>query len=73
MAIISVKENVRLKLELDGGTVGNKQITRTKTFSKIKPASADEDVYGVAESLAGLQFLPLSKVKRLEEIYLREE
>lgn len=73
MAIISVKENVRLKLELDGGTVGNKQITKTKTFSKVKPSSADEDIYLVGESLADLQTLPLSKVKRLEEIYLRQE
>ncbi|NLJ98259.1 MAG: DUF1659 domain-containing protein [Tissierellia bacterium] len=73
MAIIGVKENVRLKLELDGGMKGDRQIIKSKTFSKVKPESADEDLYGVAESLVGLQTLPLSKVKRLEEIHLKEE
>ncbi len=34
MAVVDIKESVRLKLELDGGTEGNRQITKSKIFSK---------------------------------------
>lgn len=73
MAVIDIKESVRLKLELDGGMVGDRQITKSKIFSKVKPTAVNEDLYQIAGSLAGLQTLPLSKVKRLEEIHLKEE
>jgi len=73
VAVIDVKESVRLKLELDGGMVGDRQITKSKIFSKVKPTAANEELYQIAGSLAGLQTLPLSKVKRLEEIHLKEE
>ncbi|HHV38342.1 MAG TPA: DUF1659 domain-containing protein [Tepidimicrobium sp.] len=73
MAIVGIKESVRLKLELDGGMDGNRQIIKSKTYSRIKPDAEDEDLYEVAASLVGLQTLPLSKVKRLEEIHLLEE
>lgn len=72
-AVVDIKENVRLKLELDGGMDGNRHIIKSKTYSKIKPDVENEDLYTVATSLAGLQELPLFKVKRLEEIQLMEE
>lgn len=73
MAVTGIKDNVRLKLELDGGMVGDRQIIKSKTFSKVKPEAEDEELYQVAISLAGLQTLPISKVKRLEEIQLLDE
>lgn len=73
MAVTGIKDNVRLKLELDGGMVGDRQIIKSKTFSKVKPEAEDEELYQVAISLAGLQILPISKVKRLEEIQLLDE
>ncbi|QQY79154.1 uncharacterized protein DUF1659 [Keratinibaculum paraultunense] len=73
MAIMDVKENVRLKLELDGGMDGDKQIIKSKTYSKIKPTVENEALYEVAESLADLQTYPIYKVKRLEEIHLVRE
>lgn len=73
MAVIDIKETVRLKLELDGGMEGNKQIIKSKIYPKVKPTAENADVYGVAQSLASLQTLPLSKVKRLEEIQLKDE
>lgn len=73
MAVVDVRENVRLKLELDGGVEGNKQIIKSKTLSKVKPTVENEDLYEAAKSLASLQTLPLYKVKRLEEILLRDE
>lgn len=73
MAVVDIKENVRLKLELDGGMDGNRQIIKSKILSKVKPTVENEDLYSVAQSLADLQTLPLFKVKRLEEIELKEE
>ncbi len=73
MAVVDIKESVKLKLELDGGMDGDKQIIKSKVFSKVKPTAESEALYGVAKSLAALQTLPLSKVKRLEEIQLIEE
>ena len=73
MAVTGIKESVRLKLELDGGMVGNRKITKSKIFSKVKPTAENEDLYQIAESLGSLQKLPLTKVKRLEEIQLKNE
>ena len=73
MAVVDIKESVRLKLELDGGMNGDKQIVKSKIFSKVKPTVESENLYRAAKSLASLQTLPLTKVKRLEEIQLVEE
>lgn len=73
MAVTDIKDNVRLRLELDGGMNGNKQIIKSKVFSKIKPETDNENLYEVAKSVASLQTLPLTTVKRLEEIQLVEE
>lgn len=73
MAVKDIKENVRLKLELDGGLVGDKEVIKSKTFSRVKPTVENEDLYNTAQSLGGLQTLPVVNVKRLEEIRLVEE
>lgn len=73
MAVVDIKDNVRLKLELDGGMDGNRQVIKSKTFTKVKPDVINDDLFAVAQSMAGLQTLPLHKVKRLEEIELVEE
>lgn len=73
MAVKDIKENVRLKLELDGGLVGDKEVIKSKTFSRVKPTVENEDLYNTAQSLGNLQTLPVVNVKRLEEIRLVEE
>lgn len=73
MAVIENKDNVRLKLELDGGLDGNRQIIKSKTLSRVKPEVLSDDLYAVAQSLVDLQSLPVYKVKRLEDIELVEE
>lgn len=73
MAVSEIKDNVRLKLELLAGMKGDEEVLKSKTLSKVKPIAENEDLYEVAKSLASLQQLPLSNVKRLEEILLIEE
>lgn len=73
MAVSESKETRKLKLELDGGMNGDKQIIKSKTYSKVKVDAANEDIYAVGTSLAGLQDKTLLKVKKIEEMYLYEE
>lgn len=73
MAINAIKENLVLRLELDGGMVGEKQRIKAKSFSKIKTEVADENLYGTAKSLADLQDDGLLAVKRIETTTLINE
>lgn len=46
----------RLQIQFDVGTDGDgRQITRTKTFSRIKSDVPDQDLYEMAGALVGLQ------------------
>lgn len=73
MAVKEAKEASKLKLELDGGMKGDKQIIKTKTYSKVKVDAVNDDIYAVGTSLAGLQEKQLLKVKKIEEMYLYQE
>ncbi len=73
MAINPIKEKMVLRLELDGGMIDEKQKVISKSFSKIKPNVLDDNLYGTATSLAGLQEDSLLKVKRIETTTLVQE
>lgn len=73
MAIVSNKEKLALKLELDGGLVDGKQRTISKVFNNVKTNAVDENIHSTAITLAGLQNKSLLKVKRVEETTLTEE
>lgn len=73
MALVAIKENTRLKLELLTGMDGDKPLIKSKTYSRVKPNTLDEDLYEVGQAIAELQVLPIHKIKRLEEIDLVEE
>ena len=73
MAINPIKERMVLKLELDGGMNGDKQKVISKSFTKVKTNASDENLYGTATSIAGLQEEGLLKVKRIETTDLIEE
>jgi len=74
MAVKAVVKDSKLRLELDGGLndKGN-PIVNTKTFSKIKTDADNENLFLAAESLAGLQDMPLLGIKRVDEIELQQE
>lgn len=74
MAIISVIKDTKLKLQLDGGLneKGN-PIVKSKTFSKVKTDAVNDNLFTVAESLAGLQDMPLIGIKRVDETDLQQE
>lgn len=66
MAIKTIKEQLVLKLELDAGTVGDKQKISSRSFSKIKKDAADEALHATALSLGSLQEDSLLNVKKVE-------
>ncbi|SCG81894.1 hypothetical protein DW1_0274 [Proteiniborus sp. DW1] len=74
MAVNAVIKETKLKLQLDGGlNEKGTQIVKAKTFSKVKTDAANENIFSAAESLAGLQEMPLIGIKRIDEIDLQEE
>ena len=73
MAIKSVKEKTALKLQLDGGLVGEKQKFINKSFANVKTNAQDEDLYATAKALEDLQNKDMLNVVRMEEISLIEE
>ncbi|WP_425448009.1 DUF1659 domain-containing protein [Dethiothermospora halolimnae] len=73
MALDITNKDSKLRIRFDGGLDDKgKQILKSKTYSKIKPETTDDDIYGVATSLTGLQNLPLMSVTRVNEVELAE-
>ncbi|KPU26398.1 hypothetical protein TR13x_10290 [Caloranaerobacter sp. TR13] len=73
MAVNAVTKDSKIKLNLDGGIDQNgKQIVKSKTYSKVKGAATNEDVYSVAIALTGLQKLPVVSIRRIDEVELVE-
>lgn len=58
---------LKLKYEIGTDDNGNPKYS-TRTYSGIKPAAEDQDVYDVAVAFAGLQEYPLSFVNRVNEV-----
>ena len=73
MAILSNKERVTLKLELDGGIVDGSQRTSTKNINNMKLDATDEAIHGTGLALTGLQSKEVLKIKKVEELTLVEE
>ena len=47
--------NVRLKISLDGGLDGDKQVIKSKTYNRIKANATGDGLYAVGTALADLQ------------------
>jgi len=73
MAVVSTVTDSRLQLKLQTGQdADGNPIIKTKTYSRVKPAALDEDVYAIAKAIAALQTNPLVAVKRVDEEELTE-
>jgi hypothetical protein len=67
MAITSTQVSRELVLVMDNGVSSTgKALTKNLTYSNVKLASADADLYSVADSLTGLQTKTRVSVKRLD-------
>lgn len=67
MAVTRVPANSTLRLELNAGTDTNgNPVIRGKNLSGVKSTAADQDLFDVAQALAGLQEHPLSGIERVD-------
>lgn len=73
MAILSNKERVTLKLELDGGTVNGRQRVNSKNINNVKLDATDDAIHGTGMALTELQNKGLLKIKKVEETALIQE
>lgn len=73
MAVIVTKNLSSLKLYLDKGLDENsKQITGVKTFSFVDAEADNEDVFAVANAIAGLQQHDVYNIVRLDNCGLSQ-
>mgnify|MGYP000940881495 CR=1 FL=1 len=74
MALVVTPISSRLTLSVNTGTdeEGN-PVLRTRSFSGVKPAAADQDVYDVALVLGGLQEHFVEEISRVNEDGLADE
>lgn len=71
MAVNKVPAGSVLRLELQTGVDGNgNPVYRNRSLNNTKPAAADQDLYDVATSLAGLQEYTLSSISRVDSAEL---
>ena len=74
MAVNRVPGGSLLRMVLQTGTdaQGN-PVYRNRSLRSVKPDAADQDLYDVAQVLAGLQEYPLNGVSRIDGGQLIEE
>ena len=73
MAIQANELEGRLRLSLNTGTdLEGNPIVKTKSFSRVKPAVADADLYAVATGLVTLQENSLVSVNKTAEYEIIE-
>lgn len=71
MALESRPLNARLQLQLDfGQNEDGRRITRTRTYSNINSDASDQDIYDVAQALAGLQSHGVIAVRKVDQTEL---
>jgi len=74
MAVIVVPRDSSLQLRLVTGTnpLTGAPIIESKTFTKVKAAALDQDVYDVATALVGLQKYPADEIRAQKESQLTQ-
>lgn len=73
MAVNNVPVGATLRLQLQTGVDGNGDpIIRNKSLTNVKAAALDQDIFDVAQALAGLQEHVLADVLRIDTARLEE-
>lgn len=68
MAVNVTPMSSRLALKVNTGTdTDGNPVFRTRSFSGVKPAAADQDVYDTAQAIAGLQQHVVEEIGRVSE------
>jgi len=72
--VITIPRDSALQFRLVVGTnpITGAPIINSKTFTKVKSAALDQDVYDTATALLGLQKYPLDEIRVEKESQLTE-
>ncbi|MFA9423431.1 MAG: DUF1659 domain-containing protein [Sedimentibacter sp.] len=74
MAVVTNQADSKFKLVLNAGVdEDNKDIIINKTFSNVKSAVTNEDLYNLGVALSELQSYALTNIVRYEEYQLINE
>jgi hypothetical protein len=74
MAVIVTPVDSSLQIIVQTGVdENNKPVYRTRSYARVKPSAADQDLMDVAKALAGLQIHPVSAIRRVMETELTEQ
>lgn len=74
MALVVTPISSRLTLTVNTGVDDEgKPVLRNRSFSGVKTVAADQDVYDVAQILAGLQQHPVEEISRVDEDGLADD
>lgn len=63
--------NLRLVLQTGVDAKGN-PVFKTRSYGNIKPTASDQDIFNLAQQLAGLQIHVLDQVSRVNSFELTE-
>ena len=66
LAVTPLQTTVRLRVQV-GTDAGGDPILRSRNYDQVKPAAQDQDVFDVAQALAGLHRDPVVQVVRVDE------
>ncbi len=73
MSITAVPLVSRLQMRLNHGLVDGEPVIRTRTYSNVKTAAVNDNVYAVAQKLSELQVHALENIRRVDEVELVDE
>jgi len=74
MAVNVIPVSARLQLRLNTGLDENlNPVYRTRSFSNVKPAADNEDLFELAQEIGDLQVHTMETVRRVDEVELEEE
>lgn len=74
MALVVIPNSSRLTLTVNmGSDEDGSPILRSRSYSGVKPAAADQDVFDVAEVLGGLQQYVVEEISRTDETGLADD
>ena len=74
MAVTKMPQSTALAIRVQTGTsVSGNPVYSNRTYSNVKVAAADQDLYDVGSSLAGLQEKPVQAIVRQDTAYLVSE
>ena len=60
----------KLQVRSNYGMVDGKEVIKSKTYSNLKETAVDDDIYAVAQALAGLQTPAMEDVIKIESTLL---